>query len=162
MIDEEVYRRWAEIDESGVPGNPWGIAAQKWLNETGKSAAEAVDRAILGSLRVSGDMRPLAALFYLGEAPSKNVLRYVAKMVAPELAGPPVAYTVETRRIDGGPGRPREFEAIVRDEQIRERVAERLAAGKPYKAAVSEVAEMLEMKVDAVKKIAPQGRPEKE
>jgi hypothetical protein len=162
LIDESVFRAWAEIDESGRPGNPWGIEAKNLREGAGVPAAEAIDRVVLHAL-TKGDLTPLCALFAQGVAPGPHVLRYLSRMIEPKLGGiRHVNYQIETKRIDGESGRPREFWMDVRDRGIRERVAERLTAGKPYKAAVSEVAEMLRTKVDVIKKVAPQGRRKKE
>lgn len=159
MIDESVFRAWAEIDDAGTAGNPWGITAVWWRNETGGTIAEAVDRAIVAAMQISGDMRPLAALLYLGHAPGANVLRLVAKMIAPELIGPRNAYSIKTKRNDGKAGRARAFEDIVRDACIDGVIAKRQAIdGTKYDAAIAELAPALGMSVEAVRKAQSRGR----
>jgi hypothetical protein len=164
MIDEEIYRRWAEIDEAGTAGKPWGIEAEILREVAGVSAAEAVNALVLRTL-AKGDLTPLCALFAQGVAPGPHVLRYLSRMIEPALGGiRHVNFRIETKSIDGAPGRPREYWMEVRDERIRALVREGLAKGKPYKAVVAEVAEIegLGVTVHAVKKIAPQGHPENE
>lgn len=162
VIDESVFRAWAGIDDAGTSGSYWGVEARNLREDAGVSAAEAVDAVVLHAL-ARGDLTPLCALFAQGVAPGSHALRYLSRMIEPSLGGiRHVNYQLEARRIDGESGRPREYWMEIRDRIIRERVAQRKAAGKRYKAAVSEVAEMHGMKVDAVKKIAPLGRSEKE
>ncbi len=158
MIDEAVFRKWAEIDDSDKPGNYWGVAACLWRNETGAAADEAIDRVVVASISKSGDLRPLAALLYLGRAPSANVLRMVAKMIAPELAGPRIDYVIETKRADGRPGRARTLEAVVQDAGVAGLIDAQTAGGVKYDAAISELAADLGMSDHAVRKAQSRGR----
>lgn len=138
MITEQVFREWAEIDDAGCSGNYWGTAACEFLAKKGGSGADAIDRVILLAIRLGGDLKPLAALFNLGCAPSPRVLRHLAKMIAPDLIGAPISHTLQTRRASAIGGRARSLEAIIRDELIARRIDGR-GPGVKYESAVADL-----------------------
>ena len=50
-MDDKSFRLWAEIDESGTPGNPWGILAYECHHGTGTPIGDCVDLVIVHYLR---------------------------------------------------------------------------------------------------------------
>ena len=57
-MDDKSFHLWAEIDEAGKAGNPWGIMALEFHQVTEKPIEECVDNVIVHYLRLYGQ-RPV-------------------------------------------------------------------------------------------------------
>ncbi len=143
----ETFARWAELDADGVPGNWWGAFASLRCH-AGVEPAAAVEQVLQAALVLDGDLRPLAALLALGEAPSPRVCRILAAMIAPEVVpegqrAPPFALAAKRR--SGSGGRHRTLETMMRDAGARDYARRLRSGGADYKQAVAEVADLLEI-----------------
>jgi hypothetical protein len=144
-VTPETFARWAELDADGVPGTWWGAAATV-LCQAGAPPAAAVEQVLQAALVLDGDLRPLAALLALGEAPSPRVCRILAAMIAPEVVPegqrvPPFALLA--KRLSGSGGRHRTLETRMRDAGVRDYARRLRAGGADDKAVVAEIAALL-------------------
>jgi hypothetical protein len=146
-VTPETFARWAELDADGAPGNWWGAFATVLCRE-GVDPAAAVEQVLQAALVRDGDLRPLAALLALGEAPPPRVCRLLAAMIAPEIVPegqrvPPFALLAKRR--SGSGGRHRTLETMMRDAGARDYARALRAGGADYKSVVAEIADLLEI-----------------
>ena len=117
-MDDESFRLWAEIDEAGTPGNPWGLLAYEYHHGTGSPISDCVDRLVVHYLR-SGIVHPLTALLELGLAPSPKVLKFLAQMLEPSTGTEEqVPYQLDVKRRSGHAGDISDPSTAVRDSLI--------------------------------------------
>ncbi len=133
MMDEEIFRRWAEIDETSVPGNPWGIMADIYHQETKAPIGKCVDVVVLHYLRF-GNVQPLTSLLALGIAPGPNVLKCLAMMLEPvEGTEARLPYSLVPKRRDGAPGDYSDPSVDLRDRLIHLNALKKGAAKHGYR-----------------------------
>ncbi len=114
-MDDKSFRLWAEIDESGTPGNPWGIMAWEFHHETGKLIGDCVDNVIVHYLQL-GKVHPLTAIFELGLTPSPKVSQFLAQMLEPSTGTEKqVPYKFDVKRRSGKAGEFSDPSTAIRD-----------------------------------------------
>ena len=120
-MDDETWMKWTgtgPLSPEGNdfrPGNDWGAVAGL-LVHLGASRALAVDLVIIHYLKARS-LRPLAALFHYGCAPSPGVLHLVASLIPGPTADDrrPFEITMVARKGSGRAGRLKSPENAVRD-----------------------------------------------
>ncbi len=114
-MDDKSFRLWAEIDEAGTPGNPWGILACEYHHGTGTPIGDCVDLVVVHYLRL-GDVDPLTAILELGLAPGSKALRVLAQMLEPSTGTEvQVPYRLDVKRRSGDAGDLSDPSTAVRD-----------------------------------------------
>ncbi len=117
-MDDKSFRLWAEIDETGRPGNPWGILARDYHRGTGSPIGDCVDLVIVYYLR-SGVVHPLTAIFELGLSPGPRVLKFLVQMLEPSTGTEEkVPYQLDVKRRSGNAGAVSDPTIAVRDRLI--------------------------------------------
>jgi len=132
-MDEDTFRQWADMDEAGDPGNPWGILADKCHRETNTPIERCIDVVVLHYLR-SGQLGPLTSLFELGAAPGPSVLKCLAVMLEPvEGTEVQLPYSFELKRRDGKPGKYQDPFVDLRDRLIHMNAVKKGASKHGYR-----------------------------
>ena len=142
-MDDKSFRLWAETDEAGTPGNPWGILACEYHHGTGSPIGDCVDLVIVHYLR-SGVVHPLTAIFELGLAPSPRVLKFLARMLEPSIGTEEkVPYQLDVKRRSGNAGDVSDPSTAVRDWLIYRNAVCRGATRRGYRNRAVEAARNL-------------------
>jgi len=128
-MDDKSFHLWAENDETGTPGNPWGIMAWEFHQVTGNLIGDCVDNVIVHYLRL-GKVHPLTAIFELGLTPSPKVSKFLAEMLDPSTSTEEqVPYKFDIKRRSGKAGDFSDPSTAIRD-LLLYREAIRLGAKK--------------------------------
>jgi len=135
-----------------IEGDPWGQLSTPWVQQatdisekTGEKFETARDYVILEYLVNSGDVRPLAGLMQMGEAPGPKVLRYMAAML-----GHPAEIDSQTTlpyilRPRGQGGRKtKDGELPWRDHLLSKTMEQQMAEGTKYAYAPDDISKELD------------------